>query len=125
MLRFSEYTAEAWDSRGYRDNPIPTGKYNQDNIGGVVQRIENHLESGKRLRATEIDVPKMVNGGTLKATQDHLYKFGGGDPVFEDLKHPVLFKDSEGVHHIIDGHHRLARALEQKHGSTKVHIFKQ
>jgi hypothetical protein len=123
MLRFREFIFEAWDSKGYRDNPIPVGDYDQDRISGPVYKIEKQLEAGKKSRAVGINVPEMVKKGTLKATQYYLHKFGGGDPVFEDLKHPVLFKDEKGIHHIIDGHHRISRAFEHKHDRTLVHIF--
>lgn len=125
MITFKQFVESTWDSRGYRENPVPVGEYNQDNVGGPVYQIEKQLERGKKSRAVGINVPEMVEKGTLKATQDYLHKFGGGDPVFEDLKHPVLFKDKNGVHHIIDGHHRIARALQCNHDKTLVHIFKE
>jgi hypothetical protein len=124
MITFKQFVESTWDSRGYRENPVPMGEYNEDNVSGPVRQIEKQLENGKRSRAVRINVPEMVKNGTLKATQERLHKFGGGDPVFEDLKHPVLFKDNKGVHHIIDGHHRIARDLERSHDRTLVHIFK-
>lgn len=125
MKLFKNYLFEEWDSKGYKDNPIPVGKYNEDNVQGPVMHIEKAL--GKRAygQRTQINVHEMVRDGKLKATQDHLHKHGGGDPVFEKLRHPVLYKSKDGVHHIIDGHHRLAKALEKKTPETTVHIFKE
>ena len=125
MITFKQFVESTWDSRGYRENPVPVGEYNEDNVGGPVYQIEKQLERGKKSTAVGINVPEMVKKGTLKATQDYLHKFGGGDPVFEDLKHPVLFKDKNGIHHIIDGHHRIARALQYNHDKMLVHIFKE
>lgn len=122
MKSFKEFFTEIWDKKGYRDNPIPGGKYNEDNVHGPVYHIEKEVSKGN-ISTHHINVPKMVKDGTLKSTQDHLHKHGGGDPVFDDLEKPVLFKDEHGVHHIIDGHHRLAHALENNKTRTSVHIF--
>lgn len=121
MINFKTFIESVWSSSGYRNNPIPMGKYNEDNVQSPMYHIEKQL--GGNTPTTHINVPEMVKNGTLKATQSYLYRHGGGDPVFDELEHPVLFKDEQGIHHIIDGHHRLANALERHANSTEVHIF--
>ena len=34
MINFKSFIESVWNSSGYRDNPIPMGKYNEDNVQG-------------------------------------------------------------------------------------------
>jgi hypothetical protein len=66
----------------------------------------------------------LVNPKRLQATQDWLdTKNGGGEPRFSQYKKlPVVFKDKDGLH-ILDGHHRTARALNKDNQLIKVYLF--
>lgn len=116
MKSFKQYIIEA-----NRKNPIPVGDYDSDERGNVdhfvssVEKARPHEITKKTIKPSE-----MIKNGTLKATQHHLYDEGGGDPVFPHLRRPVLVH-KDGVHHILDGHHRIAWAHE-KDRSIEVHV---
>lgn len=110
MKTFKETLELESVDHGYVPNPIPlSDTHNQDrgNLDGLVAAVERQTRRNKQHR--EIDVEYAVRTGKLRATQSHLHVSGGGDPVFDHLKEPVV-AEVDGVGHIMDGHHRLARA---------------
>lgn len=108
----------------YEKNPIPVGKYSQDdmNTDHLISKIDKHLNSKKPIPSETIDVKKLVDSGKLKATQHTIsHVYGGGDPVHDEVKNPSLVHH-EGHYYIIDGHHRLAKAYTNNK-PHKVSIF--
>lgn len=104
---------------------IPVGEYDNDekeNVGHFVHAIEKAKKHD--IVTKTINPSEMIKNGTLKATQHHIGKGPtadeGSEPVFPKLRKPVLVH-KDGVHHIIDGHHRISWA--HKHGKTiDVHV---
>ena len=119
MMPFRQFVGDK-----YWKNDIPVSdEYNQDkmNLDHLVYGVEKHTQDDHHKRT--IDVKSLVNSGKLKATQTYLSDIGGGgDPVFDHLRHPVV-AETGGVGHILDGHHRLARAYKSGKSET-VHWIK-
>lgn len=90
-------------------------KYNQDrgNLGWIVKQIEKTIQE----LGDDLDVlVKSVNWNQLTTTQDHLSRYGGGDPVFPDIPedywdYPVIAR-VERDFIVIDGNHRLNRDID-------------
>lgn len=60
----------------------------------------------------------------LRATQDWVdHPYGGGDPVFDEYKDkPVVIHDG-AEYHIIDGHHRVDKAIIKGKDHIKAWVF--
>ena len=107
--------------------PVST-QYNQDrgNLDWIVLRVESiAAELGDDLSSLE----RRVNLRQLKATQDWLdSEAGGGDPVFpgipEEYDHLPVVADTGQELLILDGHHRLNRALDRGAEIALVLVFK-
>lgn len=103
---------------------LPLSDYNQDkgNLDWIVAQIDKHIASGDLSRFV-----KTVPVAALKASQDWLDDFGGGDPVFPDIEedywdYPVAaLVGNELV--VIDGHHRVNRALTNNTAQVELLVF--
>ncbi len=116
MLTFKQYLLE---------NKLPMSEYDQES-GSVHHLVSSAEKKKKSTEARLIDIHKLAAKGKLHKTQSWLNHGNGGggeDAVVHGHEdHPVLVKTKDGVHHIVDGHHRIDNAL--KHGKhIKAHIY--
>lgn len=99
-----------WSSDGSAQWPGKMSLFDQDSgrVEVLVSAVEAKLEAGLKPKPSRIGNPT-----GLLATQSWLTNMGGGgDPVFYELtKYPVLARTKDMQMHILDGHHRVARAI--------------
>lgn len=100
---------------------VPMSKYSQTkgNFDHLVAVVEKNLNKNGGIPLKNVKVSE------LRGTQERLSDFGGGDPVFEELNdHPVVVEDKHGEKVLIDGHHRVNGAINDKVSSIPVHYIK-
>lgn len=106
---------------GFKQNPIPLSSYTQDkgNFEWALRDIERQIAESD----DHEEFVKAVSPGALTTAQDYVAESGRGDAqggVFPDLgddygdDYPVVAVIKEtGEHLLIDGNHRMARALTE------------
>lgn len=117
MRSFKHYLQE-------RKNPIPVGRFDNDvkmNTEHFIMKIERR---NLKPKVIEIDPDLQVSIGVLYATQHEIDNRDGSDdpvlPEYEDK--PILVNYDGDKIYIIDGHHRMAKAYQQKR-KIKVYLF--
>ena len=120
-------TEIAQDPNIWRTN-LRIGQYLDPNTA-EFEKADDYLDAGQLINAVEAQIdggiePQVatVNPAQLFATQDWLSNYSSDGPLFdkyEDL--PVVYKKGSRLH-ILDGHHRSARALKAGR-SISVYVF--
>lgn len=105
-------------------NPIPVGKYDNDdkmNVDHFVMKIENRRI---KPRVIKINPRTLVSVGILFATQHTINdRDGFDDPVLPDYEDkPIFVNYDDDKTYIIDGHHRTAKAFKQNK-EIEVYLF--
>jgi hypothetical protein len=107
--------------RGPHDNPRTNKKYPSsfDDAGELWDIIDQSIEKGISPEPTEVQIDKLL------ATQDWLKDTRDNDvspwTMFTD--HPVVVSKNEKLY-IVDGHHKVSRALKNGDKNIEVYIFK-
>lgn len=125
-MKISELLKES----DYRDTTLPLDKYRGPYDPRTMEPYsDEHVDSSE---LTDI-VDELIDEGfepevvavdpkTLIATQDWLSDYGSDEAMFPEYQDkPVVLKDSQKLY-ILDGHHRVARALKANKSVT-VYLF--
>lgn len=83
-----------------------------------VETIRSEIKKNKP-ESKIIDVRKLADAGKLMSTQSNTEDEEADEPVFPQLKLPVIFEDSTG--YIMDGHRRLTKAYKS-HQTAEVFL---
>lgn len=116
----------------YRDTTLPLGKYRGSYDPRTMQHYPGEHSDSSELADVVYDLiddgyePDVVsvNPAELTATQDWLSDYGSDEAMFDDYQdRPVVLRDGQ-TFYILDGHHRVAKALQAKR-PISVYLFNE
>jgi hypothetical protein len=122
MLGFAQFVREEIGdplNSDHMTHHLPHSPYgDHSNPRGLLK-----LFAATRAKATaRRSEPENVPLHRIRATNKYIGKKRGKYDAFPDHEEPVLAKVL-GTYHILDGHHRIHRAVEKRAKSVRAHVY--